>query len=257
MTLDEGRGLLYLPTSTPSSDYYGGDRPGANLFAESLVCLDAATGKMKWYFQMVHHGLWDYDNPTAPNLVTITVGGRRIDAVAQVTKQGIHLCVRSCHGRTSLADHRASGRHRNGCARREAIPTQPFPSKPPAFVDQGVSLDDANDLTPQINALAREQMKNAGSAPCLHLLRSGARFSVRARSAARTGAARRSIPKVDICSCAQHAVSGSIASARMMGPIRSSKCRISNRFAGAGEDVSVNGLPLTSPPRGADSNRPQ
>ena len=66
MTLDEARGLLYLPTSTPSSDYYGGERPGANLFAESLVCLDAATGKMKWHFQMVHHGLWDYDNPTRP-----------------------------------------------------------------------------------------------------------------------------------------------------------------------------------------------
>ena len=88
MTLDAARGLLYLPTSTPSSDYYGGERPGANLFAESLVCLDAATGKMKWHFQTVHHGLWDYDNPAPPNLVTITVNGQRIDAVAQVTKQG-------------------------------------------------------------------------------------------------------------------------------------------------------------------------
>ena len=88
MALDAARGLLYLPTSTPSSDYYGGGRPGANLFAESLVCLDAATGKMKWHFQTVHHGLWDYDNPAQPNLVTITVNGRRIDAVAQITKQG-------------------------------------------------------------------------------------------------------------------------------------------------------------------------
>src|SRR5262245_18239232 len=88
MTLDAARGLLYLPTSTPSSDYYGGERPGANLFAESLVCLEAASGRVKWYFQMVHHGLWDYDNPTGPNLVTITVNGRRLDAVAQVTKQG-------------------------------------------------------------------------------------------------------------------------------------------------------------------------
>ena len=87
MALDEQRGLLYLPTSTPTSDYYGGNRPGANLFAESLVCLDAATGKMKWHFQTVHHGLWDWDIPTQPNLVTITVDGRRIDAVAQVTKQ--------------------------------------------------------------------------------------------------------------------------------------------------------------------------
>ena len=88
MTVDAARGLLYLPTSTPSSDFYGGRRPGANLLAESLVCVDAATGARKWYFQMVHHGLWDYDNPSAPNLATITVNGKRIDAVIQVTKQG-------------------------------------------------------------------------------------------------------------------------------------------------------------------------
>src|SRR5262245_9635726 len=88
MALDESRGLLYLPTSTPSSDYYGGQRPGANLFAESLVCLDAATGKVKWHFQTVHHGLWDWDIPAQPNIVTITVNGQRVDAVAQVTKRG-------------------------------------------------------------------------------------------------------------------------------------------------------------------------
>ena len=82
------RGLLYLPVSTPSNDYYGVRRPGANLFAESLVCLDAATGQRKWHFQIVHHGLWDYDLPAAPILATITVGGRRIDAVVQLTKQG-------------------------------------------------------------------------------------------------------------------------------------------------------------------------
>src|SRR5262245_13978724 len=88
MALDQKRGLLYLPTSTPTSDYYGGGRPGANLFAESLVCLDAATGKIKWHFQTVHHGLWDWDIPTQPTLVTITVNGKTIDAVAQVTKRG-------------------------------------------------------------------------------------------------------------------------------------------------------------------------
>src|SRR4030095_1254506 len=72
MALDEPRGLLYLATSTPSSDYYGGKRPGANLFAESVVCLDANNGKIKWYFQAIHHGLWDWDFPAPPNLVTIT-----------------------------------------------------------------------------------------------------------------------------------------------------------------------------------------
>ena len=88
MAFDETRGLLYLPTSTPSGDYWGGWRPGANLFAESLVCVDALTGQRKWHFQAVHHGLWDYDFGFPPTLATITVNGRTIDAVAQVSKQG-------------------------------------------------------------------------------------------------------------------------------------------------------------------------
>ena len=77
-----------MPVGTPSNDYYGGRRLGANLFGESLVCLDAATGKRKWHFQIVHHGLWDYDPASPPNLVTIQVRGRKVDAVVQLTKQG-------------------------------------------------------------------------------------------------------------------------------------------------------------------------
>jgi len=159
MALDEARGLLYLPTSTPSSDYYGGQRPGPGLFAESLVCLDAATGKMKWYFQTVHHGLWDWDLPTQPNLVTITVNGQRIDAVAQVTKRGDTFVFDRVTGkpvwpiveRAVPADSDVPG--------EKPYPTQPFPSKPPAFVEQGVSLDDANNLTPEIKAMAQVEMK--------------------------------------------------------------------------------------------------
>jgi len=159
MTLDESRGLLYVPTSTPSSDYYGGERPGANLFAESLVCLDAATGKIKWYFQTVHHGLWDWDNPAPPNLVSITVNGRRIDAVAQVTKQGFTYVFDRVTGqpvwpiieRAVPADSDVPG--------EKPYPTQPIPTKPPPFVAQGVSLEDANNLTPEIQAMAQEQMR--------------------------------------------------------------------------------------------------
>ena len=159
MTLDAARGLLYLPTSTPSSDYYGGQRHGANLFAESLVCLDAATGKMKWHFQTVHHGLWDYDNPAPPNLVTITVNGRRIDAVAQVTKQGFTYVFDRVTGtpvwpiveRPVPTDSNVPG--------EKPYATQAFPTRPPAFTDQGVSLEDANNLTPEITAMAQEQMR--------------------------------------------------------------------------------------------------
>jgi quinoprotein glucose dehydrogenase len=159
MTLDESRGLLYVPTSTPSSDYYGGERPGANLFAESLVCLDAATGKIKWYFQTVHHGLWDWDNPAPPNLVSITVNGRRIDAVAQVTKQGFTYVFDRVNGqpvwpiveRTVPTDSDVPG--------EKPYPTQPIPTKPPPFVAQGVSHEEANNLTPEIKAMAQEQMR--------------------------------------------------------------------------------------------------
>jgi len=159
MALDEARGLLYLPTSTPSSDYYGGQRPGANLFAESLVCLEAATGKLKWYFQTVHHGLWDWDLPTQPNLVTIRVNGQRVDAVAQVTKRGDTFVFDRVTGkpvwpileRPVPADSEVPG--------EKPYPTQPFPSKPPAFIEQGVTLDDANNLTPEIKQLAQTEMQ--------------------------------------------------------------------------------------------------
>src|SRR5215470_5622264 len=159
MALDEKRGLLYLPTSTPSSDYYGGDRPGPNLFAESLVCLDAATGKMKWHFQTVHHGLWDWDIPAQPNLVTITMNGQRIDAVAQVTKRGDTFVFDRVTGkpvwpiveRPVPADSDVPG--------EKPYPTQPFPTKPPAFVEQGVLMEDANNLTPEIKKMAEEQMR--------------------------------------------------------------------------------------------------
>ena len=88
MSADDALGLVYLPFGTPTNDFYGGHRPGANLFAESIVAVDARTGSRKWHFQAVHHGVWDYDLPAAPALVDITVDGRRIQALAQVSKQG-------------------------------------------------------------------------------------------------------------------------------------------------------------------------
>ena len=87
MSADEELGYVYLPVSTPTNDYYGGHRPGDGLYGESLVCIEAATGKKVWHYQLVHHGLWDYDLPAAPNLIDITVDGKKIKAVAQPTKQ--------------------------------------------------------------------------------------------------------------------------------------------------------------------------
>jgi len=160
MAVDTTRGLLYFGTSTPSNDYYGGRRLGKNEPAESIVCLDINTGQRKGSFQLVHHGLWDYDNPAPPNLVTITVEGKRVDAVAQVTKQGFTYVFDRVTGspvwpiveRPVATDTDVPG--------EKVWPTQPFPTKPPPFSRQGVSLEDANDLTPEIKALAQAEMKS-------------------------------------------------------------------------------------------------
>jgi quinoprotein glucose dehydrogenase len=159
MTLDAVRGLLYVPVSTAGSDYWGGRRLGANLFAESLVCLDASTGKRTWHFQAVHHGLWDYDFTSPPSLVTITVDGKRIDAVAEVSKQGFTYVFDRVTGKPVWPIEERPVDTTTDVPGEQPYPTQPFPTKPPAFSGQGVSLDDANDLTPEINALAVAEMK--------------------------------------------------------------------------------------------------
>ncbi len=161
MSLDEARGLVYLPVTTPSNDFYGGRRPGANLFAESLVCLDANTGKRKWHYQLIHHGLWDYDNPAPPSLVTIRPaenGGRPVDAVVALTKQGFAYVFDRVTGKPvwPIEERAVPPSDVEG---EKAWPTQPFPSKPPAFTEQGVTLDDANDLTPAIKAAAQAEMR--------------------------------------------------------------------------------------------------
>jgi quinoprotein glucose dehydrogenase len=157
-TLDAERGLVYLPVSTPSNDYYGGRRLGSNLFAESLVCLDARTGRRKWHYQIVHHGLWDYDPASPPNLVTIRVNGRRIDAVVQLTKQGFAFVFDRVTGRPVWPIHERPV-PQSDVPGEQSSPTQPFPTAPPPFTPQGVSLDDAFDLTPELKAEAQEEMK--------------------------------------------------------------------------------------------------
>ena len=155
MSADQELGYVYLPIGTPTNDWYGGHRLGDNLFAESLVCLDAATGKRVWHFQMVHHGLWDYDLPAAPTLVDITVNGTDIKAVAQVSKQGFIYVFDRLTGEPvwpieerPVAPSTVPG--------ELASPTQPFPSKPPAFERQGISTDQLIDFTPELRAAAEE-----------------------------------------------------------------------------------------------------
>jgi quinoprotein glucose dehydrogenase len=158
LTVDEQLGYVYLPFGTPTNDYYGGHRPGNNLFAESLVCLDATTGKRVWHFQAVHHGLWDYDFPAAPILVDITVNGRRINAVAQVSKQGF---VYVFDRKTGQPVWPIEGRPvpQSTAPGEKTSPTQPFPTKPPAFDRQGLQDADVIDFTPELRAQALEVLK--------------------------------------------------------------------------------------------------
>ena len=153
MSADDQLGLVYLPVSTPSNDYYGGHRPGDGLYGDSLVCLDAKTGRRVWHFQTVHHGLWDYDLPAAPNLVDITVDGRPIKAVAQVTKQNFLFVFDRVTGKPvwpieerPVPASTVAGEH--------AAPTQPFPTRPAPLDLQGIGEQDLVDFTPELRAEA-------------------------------------------------------------------------------------------------------
>ena len=157
MSADLELGYVYLPIGTPTNDWYGGHRLGDNLFAESLVCLDAATGERVWHFQMVHHGLWDYDLPAAPTLVDITVDGRDIKAVAQVSKQGFTYVFDRVTGEPVWPIEERPVAASNVPGER-ASPTQPFPTKPPAFERQGISVDALIDFTPELRAEAQETL---------------------------------------------------------------------------------------------------
>ena len=161
---DEELGYVYLPLSTPTNDYYGGYRPGNNLFAESLVCLDARTGELIWYFQAVHHGVWDYDFPAAPNLVDITVDGRDIKAIAIVSKQGFTYVFDRVTGEPVWPIEERSVPEGNVPGEWYS-PTQPFPTKPPPFEQQGVTVDDLIDFTPALRREAEEILAGYVSGP--------------------------------------------------------------------------------------------
>jgi quinoprotein glucose dehydrogenase len=152
-------GYVYIPTGTPHNDYYGGHRKGDNRYAESLVCLEAATGKLVWQFQAVHHGLWDYDFPAAPTLVDIEVEGREIQAVAQVSKQGFTYVFDRVTGEPvwPIVERVVPQSTVPG---EQTARTQPFPTKPPPFIQQGITEDDLIDFTPELRAAALEIAKD-------------------------------------------------------------------------------------------------
>ena len=159
LSVDTVRGIVYVPTGSATPDFYGGARTGVNLFANSLVALDAATGKRLWHFQTVHHDLWDRDLPAAPNFVTVTRGSTRVDAVAQIAKSGFVFLFDRQSGKPlfDIKERAVSASDLHG---EHAWPTQPFPVKPAPFARQTISIADVTQQQERFRML-----RNAFFAP--------------------------------------------------------------------------------------------
>jgi quinoprotein glucose dehydrogenase len=152
---DEELGYVYIPVEEGTGDFYGGNRPGNNLFSDCTVCLDAATGKRIWYFQTVHHDLWDCDTSCPPLMCDITVDGKRIKAVAQLSKQAFTYVFDRVTGKPvwPIVEHPVPQSDVPG---EKTSPTQPFPTKPAPFDRQGMTVDDLIDFTPELRAEAEK-----------------------------------------------------------------------------------------------------
>ena len=155
MSADPELGYVYLPVETPTNDYYGVERPGDNLFGESLVCLDAKTGKRVWHFQFVHHGIWDYDLPAPPILLDITVKGKKIKAIAQVTKQAWVYVFDRVTGKPvwPIVEKKVP---QSGIPGEKTSRTQPYPTRPAPFDVQSVNPETLIDFTPELHKEAME-----------------------------------------------------------------------------------------------------
>ena len=170
MSYDPELDYIYLPTSSPDNNGYGGNRPGDNLFSDSIVCLEASTGNRVWHFQAIHHDIWDYDFPAIPILGDISVEGRKIPALMQVSKQGFTYVLDRRTGEPVWPiEERAVPQ--STLPGERTSPTQPFPTKPPPFELQGTTEDNLIDFTPELKQRALEQLQQLSHGP-LYLPRS-------------------------------------------------------------------------------------
>jgi quinoprotein glucose dehydrogenase len=164
ISADEDLGYVYLPFGAATNDYYGGKRPGDNLYANSLVCVNAETGERVWHFQTIHHDLWDYDLPCAPNLVDVVVDGKAIKAVAQMGKTGFCYVFDRVTGEPVWPIPEVPVPQSTVPGERTS-PTQPMPTKPPPFSVQGVTEETVIDFTPELRQQALEIVKKHGFSP--------------------------------------------------------------------------------------------
>jgi quinoprotein glucose dehydrogenase len=151
MSVDPRKSLVFLPLTSPSTDFYGGDRAGAGLFGDSIVALDCKTGQRRWHFQTVHHNLWDYDLPSQPVLVTVRHNGKAVEALAQATKTGFVFLLDRNTG-VPLFNVEERPVPKSPIPGEQSFPTQPFPVKPPPFARQSMRADEMTDVTPESRA---------------------------------------------------------------------------------------------------------
>ena len=164
MSADEELGYVYLPTSATTHNYYGGDRPGANLFSQSLVCVKAATGERVWHYQMIHHGLWNYDLSAPPVLADITIRGRTVKALAQVSKQAFCYVLDRTTGEPvwPIEERPVPASRVPG---ERSWPTQPFPTRPAPYDRQGLQEEDLIDFTPELRRRALDRLRRFDHGP--------------------------------------------------------------------------------------------
>jgi quinoprotein glucose dehydrogenase len=163
-TLDVGRGLVFVGLGSAGFDFYGGDRQGDNLFANSVLALDARTGRRVWHYQLIHHDIWDYDLPYPPVLATVRHDGRLIDAVAQVTKQGFVFLFDRVRGKP-LFEIVERPTPQSDVPGEQTSATQPFPVKPPAFARQGFTVEDITDISREARESVRAKLGDARFGP--------------------------------------------------------------------------------------------
>jgi quinoprotein glucose dehydrogenase len=164
ISVDEDAGLVYLPVEDPSSDFYGGHRPGNNLFGDSLVCVDLKTGQRKWHYQIVHHPIWDYDLSSAPLLADVTIDGRPRKIVALPTKETFLYVFDRITGQPIWPIEERPV-PQSDVPGEKTSPTQPFPTKPPAYSRQAVTENELIDFTPELRMQALQQLKAYKNGP--------------------------------------------------------------------------------------------
>src|ERR1700683_1468975 len=160
MTVDERRGIVYMTSGGPAANYWGGDRPGANLFGNSVVAVDAVTGKYKWHFQVVHHDLWDSDLPPAPSLIDIVKDGKKIPALAQIGKAGYMFILDRTNGKPVFGIEERPV-PKGDVPGEWYSPTQPFPLKPPQLARATWSPNDISKFTPEHQKYCEDLFKTA------------------------------------------------------------------------------------------------